>query len=213
MSYLFTLPTLSDNLSEPAQIAIQMSALVSAQTQTLRTRVRHVDGRPENIAEHSYMLAKVAPELAAVLYPSLDTNLVARYAALHDDVETYVGDTPTDMIADHDPLEKEKREQDGLAQLKREFAHLPTYCNLIEAYESQSVPEARFIRAVDKLMVLTIHFPNGAAVLLDHYTYETFLASEEQILARDAFKYGEFTAIMELRREIGKQLAEDFLPR
>jgi 5'-deoxynucleotidase YfbR-like HD superfamily hydrolase len=88
---------------------------------------------------------------------------------------------------------------------------MSAYTRLIQQYEAQSVPEARFVRAVDKLMVLLIHFPNSGVVLRNNYTYDSFLKCEDDLLTRDGYKYGEFNLIMELRRELGKELADTYL--
>lgn len=111
--FLFTIPAVNDNLSSGAKLSIQMGALAGSLVTVERTRVIHPDGRAENDAEHSFMLAKVAPELANELYPELDDNLVARFAILHDDVEAYVGDTPTDALADLDQSPKDALERIG----------------------------------------------------------------------------------------------------
>ena len=209
--FLYTVPQTPGDMSEAATTAIQMGALASQLASIERTRVSHKDGRAENDAEHSLMLAKVAPELAHMLYPELDANLVARFAALHDDVEAYVGDTPTDMLSNLDQAGKDALEQAGLQQLLKDYAYLPSYTTLIKQYEAQSVPEARFVRAVDKLMVLVIHVPNAGAVLRAHYTQEAFQQYEQDLLERDSYKYGEFDRIKDLRRELGKYLATTYL--
>lgn len=205
------MPKLSDKLSSGAVVAIQMGSLSSRQVANKRTRVEHPGGRAENVAEHSLMLAKVAPELSRVLYPNLDENLVARYSTLHDDIEAYVGDTPTDILANLDEAAKEKLEAKGLKQLINEHSHMPGYVELVVSYEAQSVPEARFVRAVDKLMVILIHFPNHAKVLRRHYTYSSFLSAEEKLIKRDMFKYSEFDKIVDLRKELGKEIADKHL--
>jgi len=210
-NFLFRIPAVSDELTIGARAAIQVGALASQQVETKRTRCLHPDGRDENVAEHSLMLAKVAPELATLLYPELDANLVARFATLHDDVEIYVGDTPTDMLSDLDPVAKEKRELSGLHKIEKEYAQIPSYVTLMQQYEAQSVSEARFVRAVDKLMVLLIHFPNEGATLRANYSHEDYLKSERDLLARDIHKYGEFDKIMQLRRELGLELADRFM--
>lgn len=209
--FLFTIPAVNDGLSNAAKSSIQMGALASALVAVERTRVIHPDGRAENDAEHSFMLAKVAPELAHELYPELDDNLVARFAILHDDVEAYVGDTPTDALADLDQDSKDMRESNGLKQLAKEYSHMPRYIQFIEHYENQDVPEARFVRAVDKLMVLLIHLPNEGEVLKAHYTYDSFLKFEKELLDRDGYKYAEFTLVKELRQELGTALADMYL--
>lgn len=209
--FLFAIPPTDETLSVQANIAIQIGALASRQVTVERTRVYHTDGRPENVAEHSLMLGKVAPELALILYPDLDENLVARFATLHDDVEAYVGDTPTDIFATVEPEDKEKLEAAALAQLATEYAHITSYVALIRQYEAQGSPESRFVRAVDKLLPLIVHFHNEAATTRSLYTYEEFLESERVIIERDRHKYGEFDAIIELRRELGNVLAGRYL--
>ncbi len=209
--FLYSIPVTDSGLTIGASIAIQMGALASRQTTILRTRCNHPDGRDENVAEHSLMLAKVAPELSRLLYPELDENLVARFATLHDDIEAYVGDTPTDALSNLDQDAKRRLETKGLKQLLKEYAHMPGYAKFMTEYEDQSVPEARFIRAVDKLMVLLIHMPNQAAILKANYSYDSFLKSERDLIKRDLYKYGEFDKIVELRREIGLELANKYL--
>lgn len=210
--FLFALPTIGEHASAGAAAAIQLGALASRLVAVERTRCVHPDGRAENDAEHSFMLAMVAPELAHLLYPGkLNTDRVARLCNVHDTTEGYVGDTPTDVLAGHSPAAKKELEARGAAQMLIDFAHMPDFCAAIREYEAQETPESRFTRAVDKLMVLLIHLPNKGATMRQHYTYESFLKSEAELLERDAFKYGEFVEIMELRREIGKLLADTFL--
>jgi len=211
--FLYSVPNINPKLSDAAKIVIEMGALASRLIEIERTRCIHPDGRAENDAENTLMLGKVAPELAHLLYPELDDNLVARFALLHDDVEAYVGDTPTDILSNLNQQSKDNLEGSGLKQLAKEYAHIKTYVRLIEQYEAQSTPEARFVRAVDKLMVLLIHFPNSGAVLRENYTYSTFLKSEKELLSRDSYKYGEFKLIMDLRLEIGNELAKAYLDK
>lgn len=211
--FQFSIPVKNTKLSDAATIAIQIGALANKVANIERTRCNHLDGRAENVAEHSLMLAKVAPELATLLYPELDENLVARFATLHDDIEAYVGDTPTDMISNIDPNIKIALEAKGLKQLTSDYSHMPGYVKLIKLYESQSIPEARFVRAVDKLMVLLIQFSNNGSVLRQNYTYETYLECEQELLDRYRFKFGEFDKIISLRRELGQELADQFLKK
>lgn len=212
LNFLFTKPDKQSDLSNAANTAMALGAMASRLVQIERTRTIHPDGRAENVAEHSLMLSKVAPELADQLYPELDANLVTSYATLHDDLEAYVGDTPTDMLASLDLTSKEELEAAALQQLLQEYEHMPHYIGLIQQYESQSTPEARFVRGVDKLMVLLIHVPNEGATLRQYYDRESFLEAEQQLLARDGHKYSEFTLIKNLRIEIGQYIADTYLP-
>lgn len=209
--FLFQRPEALDGVSESCNLAIHMGAISSRLVLEDRTRCEHPDGRAENVAEHSLMLAKVAPELAAHLYPELDVNLVARYATVHDDVEAYVGDTPTDRISAEGVLAKEDIEKNGLARLKAEYAHLPTYARLVEEYEAQEIPETRFVRVADKLMVLLIHFPNDGETLRQNYTYSSFLKVTHDWAESYRMKYAEFEEVIVMREELAQMLADKFL--
>ena len=66
------------------RMAIELSELSEALALEDRTLVRHAPGRLENVAEHSLMLAIIAPAIAETYYSDLDPGLVARFAAIHD---------------------------------------------------------------------------------------------------------------------------------
>lgn len=169
MDFKFSVPVPIPTLSDTANIALAFGYLVSRLASEERTRTVHPDGRNENVAEHSLMLVKVATVIAELYYPQLDSGRVAIFASLHDDVEAYVGDTPTDSIARHDATEKKQREERALEQISHEFASISSrYVQHVQAYEKQEETEARFVRVVDKIMVELIHFPNKGVVLRGH---------------------------------------------
>jgi putative hydrolase of HD superfamily len=98
---------------------------------------------PESVAAHSWGMA-----LAALLLcpPGLDRGRVLAIAILHDLPEVKVGDiTPHDGISTE---EKHRRERVAAARL---FAGRPELWALWEDYEQARSPEARFVRALDKL--------------------------------------------------------------
>lgn len=98
--YKFTLSKPQPNFSMLAQTVLDLAELAERLALEERSVVQHVDGRPENVAEHSNMLAVIAPAIAEQYYSALDSNLVARYASIHDIVEAYVGDVSTHDISD-----------------------------------------------------------------------------------------------------------------
>lgn len=139
--------------ADPAVAALWgLGALAERLALVERTRLWHVGGRPENVAEHSLMLALIAPVLAEALFPDLDASLVSRMAAVHDAVEAYVGDTATDRIDDAGLAAKAEREAAGLAVLADDFAALPGFVGVVERYEAQACPESRFVRMLDETM-------------------------------------------------------------
>lgn len=135
MAMLFSVPDHIDSLSDKANLSLAFGYLTSRLCAEERTRTVHPDGRNENVAEHSLMLVKVAVALAEKYYPNLNSGKVAIYASLHDDVEAYVGDTPTDHIANHSPTDKKQREAEALHQLEKEFSDItPAYVNHVKTY-------------------------------------------------------------------------------
>lgn len=119
-------------------------------------RVPHYPpGRPENDVEHSYHLAVSAVEIAADFQPELDTGLVAQFSLVHDLPEVHVGDVPTFDISDEDRAAKEAAEKIATERLLKELP--PHLAQLLERYEEQVEPEARFVRFIDKLLPAVIH--------------------------------------------------------
>ncbi|MBL6981661.1 MAG: HD domain-containing protein, partial [Anaerolineales bacterium] len=106
----------------------------------------------ESVAEHTFGVALLAFLLADTHYPDLDALKVLRMALIHDFGEIYAGDiTPGDNIQ---PEEKNQLERVSVEQV---FGKLPggnEYIQLWEEYESNTSPEAQFVRQVDKLEML-----------------------------------------------------------
>lgn len=129
---------------------------------------RYHEAHRENDAEHSLMVAVVAVELANSLRPELDRGIISQYATVHDFVEISVGDTPTYSLSDQELLDKHHLEQAALSSL---LQTLPPYtAELLRSYEEQATPEARFVRAVDKLTPLLVDILGpGRMVMREEY--------------------------------------------
>ena len=130
---------------------------------------RHEDGTtPESDTDHTVMLGLIACALAERWYPHLNRGLVAEYALVHDLVEVHAGDTPTLSIDAAGAAAKEQREQEAAQRLEDEFiGSLPWVPLMITAYEARTTPEARFVRAVDKLLPKITHLLNDRATLIE----------------------------------------------
>lgn len=129
---------------------------------------RYPDGERENNAEHSYMLAMAAPEIAELLNLDLDANLMARYAIVHDLVELKTGDIATFQLSDQQLAQKAANEHAALDELLRELP--PSTAKSLAAYESQTDPEARFVRYIDKLLPIVVDIVGaGERVLREDY--------------------------------------------
>lgn len=134
-----------------------------------RTAVRHADGvTPESDSDHTVMLGWLAPALAARCTDDLDMGLVAQFALVHDAPEVLAGDTSTLRISTGERAAKADREKAAANTLARMFgATLPWFPEMILRYERQDEPEARFVKAVDKLVVKLVHLIDRCSGIRD----------------------------------------------
>lgn len=168
----------------------------------------------ENDAEHSYMLALVATELAAQYYPTLDTGLVSQFSIVHDLIELETGDVPTFALDDKALAAKELAEHTALSTL---LPKLSAYTGkLLVRYESQTEPEAQFVRVVDKLLpiVVDIH-GEGSMVLHEDYGVHTeaqFAAAEIKLNTQlqTKFPQSDLAFIHAVRNVLASRLAESY---
>ena len=130
----------------------------------------HEDGkRLESDTDHTVMLAVVACAFATQYAPHLDVGRIAQFAIVHDLVEAYAGDTNTLAIASSEANDKEAREAAALARIRDEFGScFPWLTDTIGAYERLDLPEARFIKALDKVLQKVTHILNRGAALREH---------------------------------------------
>ena len=106
------------------------------------------EGRRQNVAEHSAKLAVTATWIAGHERPDLDLGKVTQMSLFHDLLEAYAGDTP---VNDQQLLlTKFWREQAGMTLLRRDLEGNPLL-DILEEYEEGESPEARFVRAMDKV--------------------------------------------------------------
>ncbi|THB63044.1 MAG: HD domain-containing protein [Desulfovibrio sp.] len=120
---------------------------------TLRTTWTRT-GRQESTAEHSWRLSLFAL-LACREYPALDPLKIVQLAIVHDLGEAIHGDIP----APEQKGPKDKQEREDMVDLLR-----PLPCglreemlSLWEEYEYVKTPEARLVKALDKLETLLQH--------------------------------------------------------
>ena len=133
----------------------------------------HEDGvRRETDADHTVMLGIVACAWASAsenaspgrVFLKLDLGLVAQFALVHDYPEVYSGDTSTFAISGADRAAKEAREAIARHHVHERFVDdLPWLPRMIERYERQEDPEARYIKLLDKVLPKFLHAWNGGA--------------------------------------------------
>lgn len=152
------------------EIVLPFSAIERDISLTLSTGYRN-----ENDAEHSWSLALVSCMLAPRLDPGLDIGKVCQFAVVHDLTEIYAGDTSAFAADDHHQT-KEEREHEALARLTKEFSHFEWLIERLEEYERQDTDEARFVRAVDKIIPLfNDYISKGAYYHKNKHTKEAFI--------------------------------------
>ena len=170
-----------------------------------RTAVYHVDRTtPESDTDHTVMLGWTACALAARCFPALNLGLIAQFALVHDAPEIYAGDTPTLRINATGRIAKARREAAALHRFDIEFSdRLPWFPQVIAEYEQQVLPEARFVRGVDKVMPKIVHMLDDATGLVEQRMYRTELAAVFEAQRVDMMRYvAEFAELMDVRAEL-----------
>lgn len=108
-------------------------------------------GRPENDVEHSFGLALTCWFLAPKIAPELSLKKILCYALAHDTVEVHAGDTF--IFAPKSELDsKSDREDQAISRLKKDWSDFPEMALAAEAYKNKQDEEAKFVKAVDKLL-------------------------------------------------------------
>ena len=147
--------------------AVYKLAILSLKFGRVNRITFHEDGsRFETDTDHTFMLGLIACAIAAEHYPNLDVGKIARFALVHDLVEAHAGDTPSFNMDTDTKADKALREHKAFEQIQTDFAgSFPWVANEISDYESQSAPEARFVRYLDKALPKLTHVLNGGVTL------------------------------------------------
>jgi hypothetical protein len=123
---------------------------------------------------------------------------------VHDADEAYAGDTPTLRITAEGRRAKVAREHAAAARIQAEFARrLPWFPETIRLYEELDLPEARFVRGLDKLLPKIVHLLDGGVGLARHGMFRPELDAVYEQQAIDMAAYvGDFPELMRLREEL-----------
>lgn len=184
----------------------QIASLVDLGELALRFgRVERITFHPdcktrESDTTHTVMLVWAACSLAQLTEPQLDLGLIAQFASVHDAPEALCGDTQTLKISPEERAAKQERE--GVARRDIDallLGRLPWLPEVLEEYEAQALPEARFVRAVDKCLPTLTHILNaGHALQVQQITREELTATMREQLAAVAQYAGEFASLVNL---------------
>lgn len=173
----------------------------------------HEDGvTPESDTDHTVMLSVCACALAQKLYPALDIGKVAQFAIVHDLVEAYAGDTNSFNLSDEERKEKDRREEESLERIKKEFdAIYPWIGNTIVEYESLVSDEAQFVKMVDKIMTKLTHRMNtGAYLIKEGKTKEETVRHYETQTRGLEEKYGaKFPQVISILKQLTSEILEE----
>ena len=142
--------------------ALQEQINFIMETDKLKRVIRrnyNADGsRLENTAEHSWQISLMALSLVGHANEKVDTCKVVKMLLIHDLVEIDAGDTY--LYGDGNTTEKEQKEQQAAERI---FGILPKeqgreYLAIWEEFEARESPEARFAKAIDRLMPILNNF-------------------------------------------------------
>ncbi len=163
----------------------------------------HPDGAtPESDTDHTVMLGLVAAAFAARHLPELDVGLVACFALVHDLGEVYAGDVST-LRAPSAAQRADKADREAAAANRidaRFAATLEWLPDLICRYEARREPEARYVRAMDKLLPKITHILNGGVTIIEQGMSREDLAAryDDQVAELRAYA-ADFPALFDLR--------------
>lgn len=116
------------------------------------------------------MACSLAPEVDT----SLDVGKIAQFAIVHDLVEVFASDTsPWHDQQTRDS--KEEREATSLRQIEAVSTRFPWIARTIHEYESHASNEAKFVWALDKVIILMVrHLDKGRYYVENGITKELF---------------------------------------
>lgn len=190
------------NITETASAMVRLGGLTLDFGRVERATF-HQDGlRAETDTDHTVMLGLIACAIADRHFPDLNIGLIAQYALVHDVVEVYAGDTVTlRMPSASAKADKQQREHDAYQRIRREFVKtLPWLPILIGGYEARATAEARFVKALDKLLPKITHILNGAVTIRKQGMDLAELAERYQTQIDELKAYAaDFPELFELR--------------
>lgn len=201
----------------PSEVALTLGK-VSERFARVYRGPRYADNQPESDVEHSYMLGLIAPEIAHLYFPDLNPYLIGEYSKVHDLVEVKTGDVITFKLTEDELVAKERDGQEALEEFLNE---LPPYtASLLREYEKQETPEARFVRAVDKLMPYVVDIiGQGSQVVHEQYNIHSFNELRDQHIEnhkRFVRRFGDFVLLVLTHRDLQSHFETKFgveLPR
>ncbi len=173
------------------------------------------NGEVEDDVQHSYSLAILAPELRKKLYPHLDNNKVQGFANAHELLEIATGDVATFNLTKKQLEEKRRREEKAKKELLERLTLMPELKQNLEEYERRNTPEARFVRAVDKILPVAMDIVGqGVRVVEEDYgvsNLEDLQKNHDDLIAGFRTSFGEeFPELVQLYEHLAREFEEKY---
>lgn len=173
------------------------------------------NGEVEDDVQHSYSLAILAPELRKKLYPHLDNNKVQGFANAHELLEIATGDVATFNLTKKQLEEKRRREEKAKKELLERLTLMPELKQNLEEYERRDTPEARFVRAVDKILPVAMDIVGqGVRVVEEDYgvsNLEDLQKNHDDLIAGFRTSFGEeFPELVQLYEHLAREFEEKY---
>ena len=129
--------------------------VVAEKLKTVKRDLVKSDGEFESSADHSWMMGLMAILFEPKLKNKVDMARVMELVVVHDLVEAVAGDVPLREQMSDSGAKKKKIETEQMA-IEKMRAMLPEelgdeICELWQEYEELKTPEAKYVRALDKL--------------------------------------------------------------
>lgn len=140
------------------------------------------NGVAENDVEHSFGLALTCWYLQPKIAPELDLLKILQLALAHDIVELHAGDT---FIFDEEKLAtKEQRERAALEQVRSDWPDFSELAKHAEDYMDKIDEEARFVKAVDKILPVIMVDIGEKAVFWDRHNVTLDMERNNKVTIR-----------------------------
>ncbi|MDM7862312.1 HD domain-containing protein [Alteromonas sp. ASW11-36] len=181
------------DLQQQLGFILELDKLKAVYRQAL---VKCDNNRFENSAEHSWHIAMTAHTLKDYAQEPIDIGRVTLMLLLHDIVEIDAGDT----FAFAEPHELDGQEDKELAAANRIFGLLPeAQFNSVkqtwQEFEAAQTPDARFAKAMDRILPLLQNMQNGGGSWARHNV------KKSQVIRRNQYLEGLAPALWEYALE------------
>lgn len=161
-----------------------------------KTYVISDNNRFENSAEHSWHISLMASTLHSYCEETVDLSRVVRMLLIHDVVEIDAGDT----FAFAEQSELDGQSDKEILAANRIFGLLPEeqfleLRNLWLEFEEAQTPDARYAKAMDRLLPLLQNMQNNGGSWAIHHITKTQVLERNEYLKKSAPKLWQYAIV------------------